>query len=31
MTNEELLSAIRNHANQVFENFTTEELVQKAL
>jgi len=31
MTNEQLLSAIRNHAHQVFENLTTEELVQKAL
>lgn len=31
MTNEQLLSAIRNHANKVFENLTTEELVQKAL
>jgi len=31
LTNEELLSAIRNHAQEIFENLTTEELVQKAL
>lgn len=31
MTNEALLSAIQNHANQVFENLTTEELVKNAL
>ncbi len=31
MNNQELISAIRNSASQVYENLTTEELVQKAL
>lgn len=31
MTNEELIKTIQTHANQVFENLTTEELVAKAL
>lgn len=31
ITNEQLISAIRSNASQVFENLTTDELVQKAL